>query len=136
MADGMIILILTRTHKMMKEIILETPELIILNDYINAERKNKYFAAKLKKDFTEIVRLKALRLDKIEKIEKITFMWVEINKRRDPDNISFGQKFVFDGLQTAKVIKNDGWKLWKNNPIIIHKFRIGDKRSCIVAMEL
>lgn len=38
------------------------------------------------------------------------FMFVEKDKRRDPDNfISGGMKLIFDGLQKAKLLQNDGW---------------------------
>lgn len=38
------------------------------------------------------------------------FDWYCENKRKDPDNISAGQKFIFDGLVRACVLPNDGWR--------------------------
>lgn len=39
----------------------------------------------------------------------VHFTWHERTKRRDPDNITAGQKFVFDALVEAGVIPGDGW---------------------------
>lgn len=39
-----------------------------------------------------------------------TFMFVEKDKRRDPDNIiAGGMKLIFDGMKDARLIPNDGW---------------------------
>ena len=38
-----------------------------------------------------------------------TFIWYEPNRKRDPDNIISAKKFIFDALQAAGVIENDGW---------------------------
>jgi len=39
-----------------------------------------------------------------------SFEWQELNRRRDPDNISgAGRKFILDGLVGAGILKTDGW---------------------------
>ena len=38
------------------------------------------------------------------------FCWTEPNRRRDPDNITAGRKFIFDALVTCGVLPDDGWK--------------------------
>ena len=38
------------------------------------------------------------------------FEWIEPNKRRDPDNVAAGRKFIFDGLVKARRLPGDGWK--------------------------
>lgn len=38
------------------------------------------------------------------------YLWVEKNKRRDLDNITFGRKIIQDSLVQCGVLKNDGWK--------------------------
>jgi Holliday junction resolvase RusA-like endonuclease len=61
----------------------------------------------------------------------VFMIWFERNKRRDPDNIAAFMKFIFDGLQKAKIIKNDGWKEivgWENT------FEISDKRGVKVRL--
>lgn len=50
------------------------------------------------------------------------FEWREANKRRDPDNIESGIKFIFDGLQEAGVIDNDNWAAVRG---IAHLFLAG-----------
>lgn len=40
----------------------------------------------------------------------VVFRIVEVDRRRDPDNLASGaMKFVLDGLVKAGVLKNDGW---------------------------
>ncbi len=40
---------------------------------------------------------------------QIAFVWHEETRRRDPDNVSAGQKFVLDGLVKAGILAGDGW---------------------------
>lgn len=40
----------------------------------------------------------------------LTFTWYEPTKKRDPDNVSVGKKFILDSLVMAGILKNDGWK--------------------------
>jgi len=54
--------------------------------------------------------VKNSELKPIKGIHNYSFEWIEPNKRRDPDNIIGGMKFIFDGLQMAGIISNDGWK--------------------------
>jgi len=39
----------------------------------------------------------------------ILFYWKEKNKRKNPDNIAAGKKFVLDALVNAGILSNDGW---------------------------
>ena len=87
--------------------------LIGLNDYIAAERANRYKAAKMKHENESIVMIAIKQQLKNVKIEKPVYMeytWVEKNKRRDLDNITFGRKIIQDALVKTGVLKNDGWK--------------------------
>lgn len=95
-----------------------------LNEYVNAERTNKYIAAKLKKESTQYCMYEAMKQIKNIKTPAVfEFTWIEKNKKRDPDNISFAQKFVFDGLVEANRMNNDGHKDVKG---IIHKYDFRD----------
>ena len=82
-----------------------------LNEMIKAERTNKYLGAKMKKDNTELVAwaCKKQKLKPFEKRIDVTINWYCKNKRKDKDNIDAGKKYIFDGLQLAGIIKNDGW---------------------------
>jgi len=80
------------------------------NEYISAERTNKYLAAKIKKIETERVRWACFGVPPVEDYPvHIAFMWLCPNKRLDPDNIAFARKFILDGLQKAGVLKDDSW---------------------------
>ena len=84
-----------------------------LNEYINAERSNRYKAAAMKKQCEHVVIMCArtqLRGFHPERV-RMHYIWIEPDQRRDKDNISsFGRKVIQDGLVKAGVIKNDGWK--------------------------
>lgn len=83
-----------------------------LNEYINAERRNKYQAAQIKKQIEHlIISLCRTQLNgvKISNPVKIYYTWLEPNRKRDKDNIAFAKKFIQDGLVKAGVLKNDGW---------------------------
>lgn len=88
-------------------------ELTSLNKYIKAERGNRYGAAKLKQINTEKVFISIL--DNFElRNRQFKSVYLKINyyvknRRTDKDNIAFCKKFIFDGMQKAGVIKNDGW---------------------------
>lgn len=85
-----------------------------LNNYINAERSNRYKGAQLKADNEAIVKHAIVKCFKDVKIKKPVIMhyhWHEKNTRRDMDNISsFGRKVIQDALVKCKVLDNDGWK--------------------------
>lgn len=83
-----------------------------LNDYIAAERIHRQVAAKMKKEWTDRIE-EFLRLKRVKKIKNpvsISIEWHEENARRDPDNIIFAKKFIFDGMKNAGVIINDNQK--------------------------
>lgn len=85
-----------------------------LNDYISAERTNRYNGAQMKSR-SEAVVINAVRQCmrgvKIEKPVYMEYTWYERNKRRDLDNISsYGRKVIQDSLVYAHVLKNDGWE--------------------------
>lgn len=94
-----------------------------LNDYIKAERTHRMVAAAMKKKYTDLVT--AFCIDnKIPKTKgpcAFTFEWHEANARRDPDNIVFAKKFVFDGLVNAKILVKDSQKYvlnWEESWVI------------------
>jgi len=85
-----------------------------LNEYINAERRNRFMAAKIKKDETfaaSVAISNAMRKGVEFKWPcKIKFTWHLKNKRKDPDNVSFSKKFILDGMQKAGFVPNDNLK--------------------------
>lgn len=80
-----------------------------LNDYIDAERSNRFKAAAMKKEWTERVAWCAAGKRASGPVH-LTYRFYEPNKKRDKDNISgFAHKVIQDGLVSAGVIGNDGW---------------------------
>lgn len=85
-----------------------------LNDYISAERTNRYKGAQMKSR-SEAIVISAIKHCmsgvRIESPVYMEYTWYERNKRRDLDNISsFGRKVIQDSLVHTHVLKNDGWR--------------------------
>lgn len=95
----------------MKQCLIIRGALPGLNEIIKDSRANIYMANKKKREFTELVALscKVCNIMPVSGRSNFEFFWYCKDKRRDKDNIMAGQKFIFDGLQKAGVIKNDGW---------------------------
>jgi hypothetical protein len=51
---------------------------------------------------------------RIKRVERypvtINITWIEKNRKRDPDNIAFAKKFIFDALVNMGIMRNDGYK--------------------------
>ena len=83
-----------------------------LNEYINAERRNRHSAAKMKRENQGAVVLALRRQIRSPLREPVVmhYTWVERDRRRDKDNISgYGRKVIQDALVSMKVLRNDGW---------------------------
>jgi len=106
-------------------------ELTDLNTYINAERTNRFAAAKIKKTETERVwaNCKEQKLKPMRGLYSVTFYWYNKNTRKDFDNIEFAQKFIWDGLVMAKIIKTDGQK--DTPPVRTHIHFVDAARPCV-----
>lgn len=97
---------------------VETMKVIIpftlpgLNEYIDAERTNRYKAAKMKRDCQNQICIALYRQirGRLKEPVIMDYLWVEKDRRRDKDNISsFGRKVIQDALVQMKALKNDGW---------------------------
>ncbi len=112
------------------------PKLIHLNEYINAERRNRFIAAKIKKEMTELVawQCKAQKIRPMPKIEKITFIWQHKNRfSKDFDNVEFAKKWIMDGMVMAGVIQDDSPKF--TPPRTLHKHEISTIDGCTVIFK-
>lgn len=84
-----------------------------LNEYIEACRRNAHCGARLKANVEAGIIPQLAKLKKIEKPVHIIFIWHEVNKRRDKDNVAAAKKFILDALQKSGKLINDN-----NNYII------------------
>ena len=81
-----------------------------LNEYIEACRRNAHCGARLKYKIEAGIIPQLAKLTKIENPVYITFIWHEVDKRRDKDNVSAGKKFILDALQKSGKLINDNNK--------------------------
>lgn len=104
-----------------------------LNEYVEACRRNAHCGARLKCNVEAGIIPQLAKLKKIEKPVHITFIWHEVNKRRDKDNVAAAKKFILDALQKAGKLIND------NNDYIAgftDCFEYGGKEhSCTLIIE-
>ena len=77
------------------------------NEYIDACRKNRYAAAKMKRDAEMLIIQQIKRMQVINERIALRFTWCEKTRKRDPDNVAFAKKFVLDALQKSGKLKND-----------------------------
>lgn len=100
-----------------------------LNEYISAERSNRFIAAKIKKDTTNQIAFfcKNLALEKCQHDLKIT--WTTKTARCDSDNIFFATKFILDAVVDTGKLRGDGYKHIRN---ISHIRELGDKDTILV----
>ena len=78
-----------------------------LNDYIDICRANRYEAAKFKREIERGIGYFIGRLPRFEKPIRISFLWIEGNRRRDYDNVAFAKKFILDALVKRGKLKDD-----------------------------
>lgn len=102
-----------------------------MNEIVAASKSHHMRYANMKRTYTQLVALHARNLPKVERANFI-ITWYCKNKRKDPDNVASGAKFVLDGLVDAGMIPNDGW-----NEIgdITHRFKV-DKENPRVEIRI
>ncbi len=83
-----------------------------LNDIVAAAKiggKGRVYSSQ-KLNWTDTIKWIIYR-EKMTPVKRaaVGFRWVETARRRDPDNIMAGQKYVLDSLVRAGVLTGDGW---------------------------
>jgi len=84
-----------------------------INEYVLAERGNRYNGAKLKKTSQRTVEyyIQAARLPRVRTPIRIVYTFFEKDRRRDKDNIAgFAHKVIQDALVEQRIIDDDGWR--------------------------
>lgn len=98
-----------------------------LNEIIALCKKSPYSYNKYKKEVENYCGycIKAKRT--FVKPVKITYNWIEPNKKRDLDNIFSAKKFINDALVAARVIKDDSQRYLQEirDNLIIEKGKSG-----------
>jgi Holliday junction resolvase RusA-like endonuclease len=91
-----------------------------LNEIIAAAKRSPYEYAKMKDRYTSEIGWLAKKLPRYSRVN-IIITWYEPNRRRDPDNVSGGQKFILDGLVRGGAIKDDSQRYIHS---IEHRFEV------------
>lgn len=85
-----------------------------LNEVTEANRKNPHAGAKLKKEWTDICMIYAQKTGvQFTTPVEVCFLYLEPNRKRDPDNIVSAKKFILDGMKEAGMIPQDSQKYIK-----------------------
>lgn len=88
-------------------VICEIPiKFVSLNEFLNMAKTSPFIVSNYKKNIEADIGKCIRQLPSFDKVS-IIFLWIEENKRRDPDNIAFARKFILDALVRNKKIKND-----------------------------
>ena len=99
------------SESVMEKICCEIPmKLPSLNEYIRVCRSNPFQASKFKKDLESDIACYLAKLPRFENPVKISFHWVEDNKRRDLDNVCYAKKHILDAMVKAGKLKDDNRK--------------------------
>jgi Holliday junction resolvase RusA-like endonuclease len=108
-------------------------EFVTANEYIGAERSNRYAAANIKKFETYRAKLAGMQAKPVKYYPvDLYFTWIRCDRMVDPDNCAFSIKFILDGLVKAKVLVDDGWNQIRS---IHHEFVV-DKNNLGVEVRI
>lgn len=84
-------------------------ELPGMNEIISAAKAHYGQYSSAKADYTGLVAAKAIGHKQVNRAT-VRCHWYAATRRRDPDNIMAGVKFIMDGLVAAGVLPGDGWR--------------------------
>jgi Holliday junction resolvase RusA-like endonuclease len=111
----------------MKQTFVVPVRLASFNDYQRENRRNKYAGARFKKQQQEIVELCILqsRLTPFTAPVRVSILWVEKDKRRDPDNVYGAVKWLADALVAMRIIPDDSSRWIKSitHEIMVDKLK-------------
>lgn len=99
------------------------------NVYVNECRKNRFAGANMKKDIEQSIRPYLMDLPTMKRPVRIDFVWVEQNRKRDPDNLCYARKFILDALVDCGVLVDDSWNYVKG---FKDQFEIGKQTKVLL----
>jgi len=103
-----------------------------LNEYIAAERGNRYSAASMKKKATLAAKKSFTGLMPLAGLFDVVISWSRKSEMHDPDNVYFAVKFILDGAVLARYIAKDSRKCVRN---ISHTIFTNRKRGNYCTIE-
>lgn len=77
------------------------------NEYILANRTNRYTGAKMKEEMERLIIMQIRDHEPVKGAVIVHFTWHEKTRRRDKDNVAFAKKFVLDAFQKIGILPND-----------------------------
>lgn len=110
-----------------------------LNEIVAAAKgckgTGRLYSAMKKRETDRVHQLaKAAHLPALRGPVRFSFVWVEKDRRRDPDNVAAaGRKFILDGLVEAGVLESDGWKHVRS---WVDTFAVGSEPGVRVELSL
>lgn len=108
-----------------------------LNDVISASaaRKGKWTAYnELKQKWSGDIAL-LVRQHQVQPVGPgyFTFLFVEPNRKRDPDNVAAGGiKILLDALVSAEVLAGDGWEQILG---FVSYWQVGERPCCLIVWD-
>ena len=87
-----------------------------LNELVASNREHWSSGARLKKTTEEVILWSIREAERFGRIGKITYpcyiciVWHERTRKRDPDNIFSGKKYILDAMQKSGILDGDGQK--------------------------
>ena len=121
------------SHHTVQEIVIPG-ELPTLNAVLAATKSHWSMYAATKKQMTNKVAYLARKdLRPIENSVEVEIEWTTKDRRQDPDNISYGAKYLLDGLVAAGILQDDNRKIVCS---IAHRFPEPSKKHPQVRMVL
>lgn len=105
-------------------------EMPSLNEIIGSAKRHWAQYSSTKRKYTGRVVRACKRVKPVEEQVIVHCHWQVKDRRKDPDNIGSGIKYVLDGLVKAGVLPDDGWRQVK---AIHHTFEVNKKKpGCMV----
>lgn len=113
-----------------------------LNEYINKMNAHRLTANTFKRKVEEDIKFQIYKQVReqgiqadfpLKSVADFDFVYVEIARNRDKDNIASSKKFIMDALVGVGVLRNDGWK-WVGS--FKEDFVIGSRNQVIMTIRV